>query len=46
VRELIVDLRKLAPRSGRSRSAERVEDTIEAIATDLDRILATRERRS
>ena len=44
VRELIVDLRKLAPLSGRSRSAERVEDAIEGIAHDLDRILATRER--
>jgi predicted PurR-regulated permease PerM len=45
VRELIVDLRKLAPLAGRSRSTERVEDSIEAIAHDLDRILATRERR-
>lgn len=45
VRELIVDLRKLAPKAQRSRSAERVEDSIEAIAHDLDRILATRERR-
>jgi len=46
VRELIVDLRKLAPLAARSRSAERVEDAIEGIAHDLDRILATRERRS
>jgi signal transduction histidine kinase len=45
VRELIVDLRKLAPKAQRSRSAERVEDSIEAIAHDLDRMLATRERR-
>jgi predicted PurR-regulated permease PerM len=45
VRELIVDLRKLAPLASRSRSAERVEDSIEAIAHDLDRMLATRERR-
>jgi predicted PurR-regulated permease PerM len=45
VRELIVDLRKLAPRAGRSRSAERVEDAIEGIAHDLDRLLAQRERR-
>jgi predicted PurR-regulated permease PerM len=45
VRELIVDLRKLAPRAERSRSAERVEDAIEGIAHDLDRILANRERR-
>jgi predicted PurR-regulated permease PerM len=46
VRELIVDLRKLAPLAGSSRSAERVEDAIEGIAHDLDRILATRESRS
>jgi len=45
VRELIVDLRKLAPLAGRSRSAERVEDSIEAIAHDLDRMLAAQERR-
>jgi predicted PurR-regulated permease PerM len=44
VGELIVDLRKLAPRAGRSRSAERVEDAIEGIAHDLDRMLAARER--
>jgi predicted PurR-regulated permease PerM len=46
VRELIVDLRKLAPLAGRSRPAERIEDAIEGIAHDLDRILATRESRS
>ncbi|HXU07166.1 MAG TPA: AI-2E family transporter [Polyangia bacterium] len=46
VRELIVDLRKLAPLTGASRSAERVEDAIEGIAHDLDRLLAKRERRS
>jgi predicted PurR-regulated permease PerM len=45
VRELIVDLRKLAPLAHRSRSAERVEDAIEGIATDLDRLLARRETR-
>ena len=45
VRELIVDLRKLAPRAGRSSSAERVEDGIEAIAHDLDQLLAAGERR-
>jgi predicted PurR-regulated permease PerM len=45
VRELIVDLRKLAPLAGRSRTTERVEDAIEAIAHDLDRLLARRERR-
>jgi predicted PurR-regulated permease PerM len=45
VRELIVDLRKLAPRAGRSKSAERVEDAVEGIAHDLDRMLAARERR-
>ena len=44
VRELIVDLRKLAPLAGRSRSSERVEDAIEGIAHDLDRLLAQRER--
>jgi hypothetical protein len=44
VGELIVDLRKLAPRAGRSRSAERVEDAIEGIAHDLDRMLAAQER--
>jgi predicted PurR-regulated permease PerM len=44
VRELIVDLRKLAPLAGRSRSAERVEDAIEGIAHDLDRMLAAQER--
>src|SRR4051812_35293969 len=46
VRELIVDLRKLAPLAGRSRSTERVEDAIEGIATDFDRLLAQRETRS
>lgn len=46
VRELIVDLRKLAPLAGRSRSAERVEDAIEGIAHDLDRMLARKERAS
>jgi predicted PurR-regulated permease PerM len=46
VRELIVDLRKLAPLAARSRSTERVEDAIEGIAHDLDRLLATRERRA
>jgi predicted PurR-regulated permease PerM len=45
VRELIVDLRKVAPLSDRSPSAERVEDAIEGIAHDLDRMLAMRERR-
>ncbi|HEY7375081.1 MAG TPA: AI-2E family transporter [Polyangia bacterium] len=45
VRELIVDLRKLAPLADRSPSAERVEDAIEGIAHDLDRMLAARERR-
>jgi predicted PurR-regulated permease PerM len=45
VRELIVDLRKLAPLADRSRSAERIEDAIEGIAHDLDRMLAARERR-
>jgi predicted PurR-regulated permease PerM len=45
VRELIVDLRKLAPLAARSRSAERVENAIEGIAHDLDRLLAGRERR-
>jgi hypothetical protein len=44
VRELIVDLRKLAPLASRSKSAERVEDAIEGIAHDLDRMLAARER--
>jgi hypothetical protein len=37
VRELIVDLRKLAPLAARSRSTERVEDAIQGIAHDLDR---------
>jgi hypothetical protein len=46
VGELIVDLRKLAPLAARSRSTERVEDAIEGIATDLDRLLAKREIRS
>jgi predicted PurR-regulated permease PerM len=46
VRELIVDLRKLAPLAGRSRSMERVEDAIEGIATDFDRLLAQKETRS
>src|SRR3954468_20350615 len=46
VRELIVDLRKLAPLASRSRSTERVEDAIEGIATDFDRLLAQRETRS
>jgi predicted PurR-regulated permease PerM len=46
VRELIVDLRKLAPLASRSRSTERVEDSIEGIAHDLDRLLARREDRS
>jgi hypothetical protein len=45
VRELIVDLRKLAPLASRSKSAERVEDAIEGIAHDLDRMLAAREGR-
>jgi predicted PurR-regulated permease PerM len=45
VRELIVDLRKLAPLADRSPSVERVEDAIEGIAYDLDRILAAGERR-
>jgi len=46
VRELIVDLRKLAPLAARSRSTERVEDAIEGIAHDLDRLLARGERRA
>ena len=46
VRELIVDLRKLAPLAARSRSTERVEDAIEGIAHDLDRLLARRERKA
>jgi predicted PurR-regulated permease PerM len=46
VGELIVDLRKLAPLAARSRSTERVEDAIEGIATDLDRLLARKEIRS
>jgi predicted PurR-regulated permease PerM len=45
VRELIVDLRKLAPLGDHSPPAERVEDAIEGIAHDLDRMLAARERR-
>jgi len=45
VRELIVDLRKMAPLADRSQSVERVEDAIEGIAYDLDRILAAGERR-
>jgi len=45
VHELIVDLRKLAPLAARSKSAERVEDAVEGIAHDLDRLLAARERR-
>ena len=45
VRELIVDLRKLAPLAVRSKSTERVEDAVEGIAHDLDRLLATKERR-
>jgi hypothetical protein len=45
VRELIVDLRKLAPLAARSKSAERVEDAVEGIAHDLDRLLAAREQR-
>jgi predicted PurR-regulated permease PerM len=46
VRELIVDLRRLGPRADRSDSVERVEDAIEGIAHDLDRMLARRERRA
>jgi predicted PurR-regulated permease PerM len=46
VRELIVDLRKLAPLAAPSRTTERVEDAIEGIAHDLDRLLARRERRA
>lgn len=45
VRELIVDLRKLAPLGDHSQSAERVEDAIEGIAHDLDELLAARETR-
>jgi predicted PurR-regulated permease PerM len=45
VRELIVDLRKLTPLAARSRSTERVEDAIEAVAHDLDRLLARGEQR-
>ena len=45
VRELIVDLRKLAPLADHSPSAERVEDAIEGIAHDLDELLAAREAR-
>jgi predicted PurR-regulated permease PerM len=48
VRELVSDLRKRARAERwrrRSPSAERVEDALEGIAVDLDRILAERQRR-
>ena len=48
VRELVGDLRKRARHEGgrrRSASTERLEDALEGIAIDLDRILAERQRR-
>jgi predicted PurR-regulated permease PerM len=40
VQELALDLRKRARGQGRARGAERLEDAVEGIAADLDRVLA------